>query len=64
MIDDVFYYSNHGIALGCVVGIALLLNHINACVTGGLLFTDQGYAGGLLTGALKPAQYAPSQPAQ
>ena len=34
LIAAIFNYSNHGIALGCVVGVALLLNHINACVTG------------------------------
>src|SRR5450432_1617103 len=34
IIAAVFNYSSHGIALGCVVGVALLLNHINACVTG------------------------------
>jgi magnesium transporter len=33
-IATVFNYSHHGIMLGLVVCIALLLNHINACVTG------------------------------
>ena len=42
--------------------LLLLSSPLNAAVTGTVLFTDQGYAGGLLTGSLTPAQYAP-QPA-
>jgi NAD(P)-dependent dehydrogenase (short-subunit alcohol dehydrogenase family) len=39
--------------------LLLLSSPLNACVTGSVLFTDQGYAGGLLTGSLQPAQYSP-----
>ena len=42
--------------------LLLLSSPLNAAVTGTVLFTDQGYAGGLLTGSLAPAQYAPPQP--
>jgi magnesium transporter len=34
VIAAVFNYSSHGLMLGLVVCVALLLNHINACVTG------------------------------
>ena len=42
--------------------LLLLSSPLNACVTGTVLMTDQGYAGGLLTGSLAPAHYAPPQP--
>ncbi len=35
--------------------LLLLCSPLNATVTGTMLYTDQGYAGGLLTGALSPA---------
>jgi magnesium transporter len=37
VIATVFNYSNHGLLIGMVVCIALILNHINACVTGVLV---------------------------
>jgi NAD(P)-dependent dehydrogenase (short-subunit alcohol dehydrogenase family) len=40
--------------------LLLLSSPLNAAVTGATLFSDQGYAGGLLTGALQPAAYTPS----
>jgi len=41
--------------------LLLLSSPLNASVTGSVLFTDQGYAGGLLTGSLQPATYRPAQ---
>lgn len=35
--------------------LILLSSPLNASVTGTMLYTDQGYAGGLVTGALQPA---------
>ena len=35
--------------------LLLLCSPLNATVTGTMLYTDQGYAGGLVTGALQPA---------
>ena len=35
--------------------LLLLCSPLNATVTGTMLYTDQGYAGGLITGALQPA---------
>ena len=35
--------------------LLLLASPLNATVTGTMLYTDQGYAGGLVTGALSPA---------
>jgi len=35
--------------------LLLLCSQLNATVTGTMLYTDQGYAGGLVTGALQPA---------
>ncbi len=35
--------------------LLLLASPLNATVTGTMLYTDQGYAGGLITGALSPA---------
>ncbi len=35
--------------------LLLLCSPLNASVTGTMLYTDQGYAGGLVTGALQPA---------
>lgn len=37
--------------------LLLLSSPLNAAVTGSVLQTDQGYAGGLVTGALQPATY-------
>jgi magnesium transporter len=34
IIATVFNYTQHGVMLGLVIFLALLLNHINACVTG------------------------------
>jgi magnesium transporter len=34
IIAAIFNYSSHGIMLGLVVCVALILNHVNACVTG------------------------------
>lgn len=39
----------------------LLSSPLNASVTGATLFTDQGLAGGWLTGALEPPSYRPRQ---
>ncbi|MDG2002167.1 MAG: SDR family oxidoreductase, partial [Novosphingobium sp.] len=39
--------------------LLMLSSPLNAAVTGATLFSDQGYAGGLLTGALQPAAYTP-----
>jgi magnesium transporter len=34
LIAAIFNYANHGLLIGVVVCIALILNHVNACVTG------------------------------
>lgn len=34
IIATVFNYSNHGLLIGAVICLALILNHVNACVTG------------------------------
>ena len=39
------------------LSLLLLSSPLNAPVTGAVLMTDQGYAGGLVTGALEPATY-------
>jgi len=39
----------------------LLSSPLNAAVTGTTLFTDQGIAGGWLTGSLEPPSYRPRQ---
>lgn len=39
--------------------LILLCSPLNATVTGTMLYTDQGYAGGLVTGALQPASSNP-----
>jgi NAD(P)-dependent dehydrogenase (short-subunit alcohol dehydrogenase family) len=41
--------------------LLLLSSPLNAAVTGAMLYTDQGYAGGLATGALQPAVYKPTK---
>ena len=38
------------------LSLLLLSSPLNAAVTGATLFTDQGYAGGLVTGMLEPAR--------
>ncbi len=34
IIAAIFNWSHHGLLLGCVVCVALIFNHINACLTG------------------------------
>lgn len=43
------------------LSLLALVSPLNPSVTGTVLFTDQGYAGGLLTGSLKPPAYRAAQ---